>query len=40
MEVLGEKSPILDAEVIAMSYKLLERLGITNLEVRINSIWI
>lgn len=38
VEVLGEKSPILDAEVIAMSYKLLERLGITDLEVRINSV--
>lgn len=38
VEVLGEKSPILDAEVIVMSYKLLERLGITDLEVRINSV--
>lgn len=38
VEVLGEKSPILDAEVIAMAYKLLERLGITDLEARINCI--
>lgn len=38
VEVLGEKSPILDAEVIAMGYKMLEKLGITDLEVRINSI--
>lgn len=38
VEVLGEKSPILDAEVIAMGYKLLEKLGITDLEVRINCI--
>lgn len=38
VEVLGESSPILDAEVIAMSYTLLERLGISDLEVRINSV--
>lgn len=38
VEVLGEKSPILDAEVIAMGYKMLEKLGITDLEVRINCI--
>ncbi len=38
VEVLGEKSPILDAEIIAMGYKLLQRLGITDLEVRINCI--
>lgn len=37
-EVLGERSPILDAEVIAMGYNLLEKLGITDLEVRINSV--
>ena len=38
VEALGESSPILDAEVIAMGYKLLEKLGITDLEVHINSI--
>ena len=38
VEVLGESSPILDAEVIAMSYSLLEKLGITDLEVHINSV--
>lgn len=38
VEVLGESSPILDAEIIAMSYTLLEKLGITDLEVRINSV--
>lgn len=38
VEVLGEKSPILDAEVIAMGYKMLEKLGITDLEVKINCI--
>ena len=38
VEVFGEKSPILDAEVIAMGYNLLKRLGITDLEVKINSV--
>ncbi|WP_300328046.1 histidine--tRNA ligase [Fusobacterium sp.] len=38
VEVLGEASPLLDAEIISMSYHLLERLGITDLEVNINSI--
>lgn len=38
VEVLGESSPILDAEVIAMSYSLLEKLGITDLEIHINSV--
>ena len=38
VEVLGESSPILDAEVIAMSYSLLEKLGISDLEVHINSV--
>lgn len=38
VEVLGERSPLLDAEIITMSYHLLEKLGITDLEVNINSI--
>lgn len=38
VEVLGEKSPILDAEVISMGYKFLEKIGITDLEVKINSV--
>lgn len=38
VEVLGESSPILDAEVIAMGYVLLEKLGITDLAVNINSV--
>ncbi|WP_410208774.1 histidine--tRNA ligase [Fusobacterium sp.] len=38
VEVLGESSPILDAEVIAMSYSLLKKLGIEDLEVHINSV--
>lgn len=38
VEVLGESSPLLDAEVISMGYHLLEKLGIVDLEVTINSI--
>ncbi|MGL6065350.1 MAG: histidine--tRNA ligase [Fusobacteriaceae bacterium] len=38
VEVLGESSPILDAEVIAMSYKFLEKIKITDLELVINSV--
>ena len=38
VEVFGEKSPILDAEVIGMGYNLLKKLGITDLEVKINSV--
>ena len=38
VEVFGEKSPILDAEVIAMGYNFLTKLGITDLEVKINSV--
>lgn len=38
VEVFGVSSAILDAEVIAMGYKMLQNLGITDLEVHINSI--
>ncbi len=38
IEVLGEASPLLDAEVIGMSFKLLEKYGIEDLELRINSV--
>ena len=38
IEVFGEKSPKVDAEVIAIGYKFLEKLGITDLEVKINSV--
>lgn len=37
-ESFGKSDPVLDAEIIAMGYKLLEKLGITDLEVQINSI--
>lgn len=38
VEVLGESSPILDAEVIAMGYSFLSKIGVTDLEVTINSV--
>ncbi|ALF21040.1 histidine--tRNA ligase [Fusobacterium animalis] len=38
LEVFGEKSPKVDAEVIAIGYKFLEKLGISDLEVKINSV--
>ena len=38
LEVFGEKSPKVDAEVIAIGYKFLEKLSITDLEVKINSV--
>lgn len=38
IEVFGEKSPKVDAEVIAIGYKFLKKLGISDLEVKINSV--
>lgn len=38
VEALGKKDPVVDAEIIAMGYKLLEKLGIEELEVQINTI--
>ncbi|MGL6066881.1 MAG: histidine--tRNA ligase [Cetobacterium sp.] len=38
VEVLGESSPVLDAEVISMGYSFLNKIGITDLEVTINSV--
>ncbi len=38
VEVLGDESPLLDAEVIALAYKISEKLGIRGLKVRLNSI--
>lgn len=38
VEVLGEGSPILDAENIGMAYKFLQKIGIPDLEVTINSV--
>ena len=38
VEVLGESSPTLDAEIISMGYNFLKKLGLKDLEVRINSV--
>lgn len=38
VEVLGESSPILDAEVIAMGFSFLDKIGVSDLEVTINSV--
>ena len=38
VEVLGSNSPIIDAEVISLAYRLLEEMGITNLTVKINTL--
>jgi histidyl-tRNA synthetase len=38
VEVLGKKDPVLDAEIISMAYEFLGKLGIEELEVKINSI--
>jgi histidyl-tRNA synthetase len=38
VEAIGGNSPILDAETISMGYKLLEALGLEELEVQINSV--
>lgn len=38
VEVLGDESPLLDAEVISLAYEVAENLGLENLKVRLNSI--
>ncbi len=38
VEVLGDESPLLDAEVISLAYVIAERLGLKKLKVRLNSI--
>lgn len=38
VEAIGAKSPSLDAEVIALSYKVIESLGLKNVKVNINSL--
>ena len=37
-EAIGSKSPLLDAEMIQMSYEILKSLGLKNLTVKINSL--
>ena len=38
VEVLGSNDPIIDAEVISLQYRILESLGINNLQVNINTL--
>jgi len=38
VEVLGSNDPIVDAEVISLQYRILEGLGINNLQVNINTL--
>lgn len=38
VEVLGSNDPIIDAEVISLQYRILEALGINNLQVNINTL--
>lgn len=38
VEILGNGSPMADAEVISMGYRLAEKLGIEDLKVNINSV--
>lgn len=37
-EALGSNSPLLDAEMIEMAYEILKRLGLNDLNVKINSL--
>lgn len=37
-EILGEKSPVLDSQIILIFFRILENLGFKNLKVQINSI--
>ena len=38
VEILGASSPLADVEVIILAYRLFQKLGLQNLELRINSI--
>ena len=38
VEVLGSNSPLVDAEVISLAYRLLEEMGIENITVKINTL--
>lgn len=38
VEALGESSPALDAEVVLLAYRFLESLGLTDLELHLNSV--
>lgn len=38
VEVLGEDAPLIDAEIIALATSIYQRMGLTELEVRLNSV--
>jgi histidyl-tRNA synthetase len=38
LEILGDKSPVLDAQIIFLTLKFLSKLGLSDLEIGINSI--
>ncbi len=38
VEALGSDSPLMDAEVISLAYRLMEEMGIENVTVKINSL--
>ncbi len=38
VEAIGSDSPLMDAEVISLAYRLLEEMGIDNVTVKINSL--
>ncbi|BDU50144.1 histidine--tRNA ligase [Haliovirga abyssi] len=38
VEAIGSYSPVLDAEIIAMGYDFLKKIGINDIEVQINSV--
>ncbi|MBN2572232.1 MAG: histidine--tRNA ligase [Ignavibacteriales bacterium] len=40
VEAIGSANPVLDAEMIIIAFKILERLGLKNLSVKINSLGI
>lgn len=38
LETIGDQNPVLDAEIILITYKILSDIGFRNLEVQVNSI--
>jgi histidyl-tRNA synthetase len=40
IEVLGSHNPLLDAEIIFVAYRILQKLGLKDIEVKINSLGI
>lgn len=38
LEIIGGKQPVLDAEIIYLTWEILQKIGLKNLEIQINSI--